>query len=82
MSVRPSQLADAATRMAEHPEVSFASMTTGPSSLVAAVNCRDAEDLCRCLTERVAVLDTIDSIETAPVIRTLKRAGALVLPPR
>ncbi|MFF7752899.1 Lrp/AsnC family transcriptional regulator [Streptomyces sp. NPDC007971] len=82
MSVRPSQLADVATRMAEHPEVSFAAMTTGPSNLVAAVNCRDAEDLCRYLTERVAVLDTIDSIETAPVIRTLKRAGALVLPPR
>ncbi|WP_043268716.1 Lrp/AsnC family transcriptional regulator [Streptomyces sp. CT34] len=82
MSVRPSQLADVARRMASHPEVSFAAMTTGPSNLVAAVNCRDTEDLCRYLTERVAALDAIHAIETAPVIRTLKRAAACVLTPR
>ncbi|MGI5466205.1 Lrp/AsnC family transcriptional regulator [Streptomyces sp. CA-132043] len=82
MSVRPSELADVARRMADHPEVSFAAMTTGPSNLVAAVNCRDAEDLCRYLTERLASLDAIQSIETAPVIRTLKRAAACVLAPR
>ncbi|MEU7638802.1 MULTISPECIES: Lrp/AsnC family transcriptional regulator [unclassified Streptomyces] len=75
MSVQPSRLADVALAMAEHPEVSFAAMTTGPSNLVAAVNCRDTEDLCRYLTERVAALDAIRSIETAPVIRTLKGAA-------
>jgi DNA-binding Lrp family transcriptional regulator len=82
MSVRPAQLADVAQRMADHPEISFAAMTTGPSNLVAAVNCRDAEDLCRYLTERVAAFDAIHSTETAPVIRTLKRAGACLLTPR
>ncbi|MFJ9420388.1 MULTISPECIES: Lrp/AsnC family transcriptional regulator [unclassified Streptomyces] len=76
MTVQPSRLADVARAMADHPEVSFAAMTTGPSNLVAAVNCRDAEDLCRYLTERVATLEAVHSIETAPVIRTLKRAGA------
>ncbi|KUM72277.1 Lrp/AsnC ligand binding domain-containing protein [Streptomyces curacoi] len=75
MSVRPSRLADVAQRPVGHPEISFAAMTTGPSDLVAAVNCRDAEDLCRYLTERVGALDAIPSTETAPVIRTLKRAG-------
>ncbi|GEC10012.1 AsnC family transcriptional regulator [Streptomyces spinoverrucosus] len=78
MSVQPSRLADVARTMADHPEISFAAMTTGPSNLLAAVNCRDAEDLCRYLTERVAALDGIQSIETAPVIRTLKGAGAYV----
>ncbi|WP_405412983.1 Lrp/AsnC family transcriptional regulator [Streptomyces decoyicus] len=78
MSVQPSQLVDVAQAMAGHPEVSFAAMTTGPSNLVAAVNCRNADDLCRYLTERVAALDAIRSIETAPVIRTLKRAGAYI----
>ncbi|MEU9124890.1 AsnC family transcriptional regulator [Streptomyces sp. NPDC048506] len=75
MSVEPAGLADAARALAGHPEVSFAAMTTGPSNLVAAVNCRDADDLCRYLTERVAALDAVRSVETAPVIRTLKRAA-------
>ncbi|GHI10206.1 hypothetical protein [Streptomyces cellostaticus] len=46
------------------------------------MNCRNAEDLCRYLTQRVAALDAIHSIETAPVIQTLKRAAACVLAPR
>ncbi|GFE16257.1 AsnC family transcriptional regulator [Streptomyces glebosus] len=76
MSVRPAALAGVATAMAQHPEVSFAAMTTGPSNLVAAVNCRNPDDLCRYLTERVAALDGVRSMESAPVIRTLKRCGA------
>ncbi|MFB6440814.1 Lrp/AsnC family transcriptional regulator [Streptomyces sp. NPDC056411] len=90
MSVRPSGLAAVAQAMAGHPEVSFAALTTGPSNLVAAVNCRSSDDLCRYLTERVAALDAVRSVETAPVIRTLKRsgsavgagAGRVVVPPR
>ncbi|MGW9048006.1 Lrp/AsnC family transcriptional regulator [Streptomyces lydicus] len=80
MSVRPSGLLRVAQAMAEHPEVAFAAMCTGPSNLVAAVNCRDAEDLCRYLTERVATLDAVRSVETAPVIRTLKRTGTAGIP--
>ncbi|MEV7377727.1 Lrp/AsnC family transcriptional regulator [Streptomyces lydicus] len=80
MSVRPSGLLQVAQAMAEHPEVCFAAMCTGPSNLVAAVNCRDAEDLCRYLTERVATLDAVRSVETAPVIRTLKRTGTAGIP--
>ncbi|MDL4816039.1 Lrp/AsnC family transcriptional regulator [Actinomadura opuntiae] len=75
MSVRPSALQDVATAMAAHPEVSFVALTTGPTNLVAVVNCRDTEDLARYLTERVAALDGIVTMETAPVIRTVKRAG-------
>lgn len=81
MSVQPSQLTTVATAMAGHPEASLVAMTTGPTNLLAAVNCRDAQDLARYLTERIASLDAIRSIETAPVIRTLKRAGTLLLPP-
>ncbi|MEU5237873.1 Lrp/AsnC family transcriptional regulator [Streptomyces lydicus] len=80
MSVRPSGLLQVAQAMAEHPEVCFAALCTGPSNLVAAVNCRDADDLCRYLTERVATLDAVRSVETAPVIRTLKRTGTADIP--
>ncbi|MET7761541.1 Lrp/AsnC ligand binding domain-containing protein [Streptomyces sp. NPDC005393] len=65
-----------ASAMAEHPEVSLVAVTTGPTNLLAAVNCRDAHHLSRSLTERIASLDAIRTMETAPVIRTVKRAGA------
>ncbi|ADI05282.1 transcriptional regulator, AsnC family protein [Streptomyces bingchenggensis BCW-1] len=78
MSVRPSRLAEVASALAEHPEVSLVAMTTGPTNLLGAVNCRDAQHLARYLTERIASLDAIRSLETAPVIRTVKRAGALL----
>lgn len=46
---------------------------------VAAVNCRDTTDLSLLLTERIAPLQGINSMETAPIIRTIKRAGALLV---
>jgi DNA-binding Lrp family transcriptional regulator len=75
ISVQPSKLHAVASAIAEHPEVSLAALTTGPTNLLAAVNCRNAAHLARYLTERVAALDAIHSIETAPVIHTVKRAG-------
>ncbi|MGG2465026.1 Lrp/AsnC family transcriptional regulator [Streptomyces sp. RGM 3693] len=82
MSVRPSRLTAVAAAMAGHPEASFVAMTTGPTNLLAAVTCRDPLDLARYLTERIASLDAIRTMETAPVIRTVKRAGALLPLPR
>jgi DNA-binding Lrp family transcriptional regulator len=78
MSVRPSRLTEVAAAMAEHPEVSLVALTTGPTNLLAAVNCRDSLDLARYLTESVGSLDAVRAVETAPVIRTVKRAGALL----
>lgn len=78
LNVQPSALVAVGEAMAAYPEVSFVAVTTGQTNLVAAVNCRDTLDLYRFLTERVAVLDAVRSMETAPVIRTVKRAGALL----
>jgi hypothetical protein len=47
--------------------------------LVAAINCRDHQDLGRYLTGRIGGLLGIRTIETTPIIRTVKRAGALLL---
>ncbi|WP_433716458.1 hypothetical protein ACQP2U_13605 [Nocardia sp. CA-084685] len=47
--------------------------------MVAAVNCRDPQDLGRYLTERIAELPGIATLETAPIIRTVERAGSLLL---
>jgi DNA-binding Lrp family transcriptional regulator len=78
MSVRPSGLVKVAKALAKHKEVSFAAVTTGPTNLVATVICRDARDLYRYLTERVSALDEVHTMETAPVVRTVKRNGAML----
>jgi DNA-binding Lrp family transcriptional regulator len=78
MSARPSALVTVAEALAAHREVSFAAVTTGPTNLVAAVICRDFPDLYRYLTERISALDGVTHVETAPVVRTVKRNGAVL----
>lgn len=75
MSVRPSAVAAVGAALAGHDEVSFAAGTTGPTNLLAVVHTRGPHHLHRYLDERVAVLDGVNAVETAPVIRTLKGAG-------
>jgi DNA-binding Lrp family transcriptional regulator len=80
MSVQPSELVAVGEALAGHPEVAFAAATTGPTNLLVAVTCRNTHHLYRYLTERVGALEGVRHVETAPVIRTVKRAGATVLP--
>jgi DNA-binding Lrp family transcriptional regulator len=78
LSVPPSRLVEVGETLATHPEVAFVAATTGPTNLLAAVVCRDTTDLFHYLTERVGAIDAVQAVETAPVIRTVKRAGALL----
>ncbi|GAA3180993.1 Lrp/AsnC family transcriptional regulator [Nonomuraea roseoviolacea] len=78
MKVRPSRLAEVGAALAAHPEVDVAAAITGPSNLMAGVTCRDTQDLYRYLTERVAPLEGVRELETSPVIRTVKRMGAVL----
>jgi DNA-binding Lrp family transcriptional regulator len=77
-SVPPSHLAETGAAIAAHPEVAFCAATTGATNLMASVVCRDARDFYRYLTERMGALPLVREVETAPLIRTLKRAGALL----
>lgn len=74
MRVQPRHLAAAGAALATHPEVYFAAATTGPANLVASVTCRGSGDLYRYQTECVGVLDGVVELETAPVLRTVKRS--------
>ncbi|MFD1537209.1 Lrp/AsnC family transcriptional regulator [Nonomuraea guangzhouensis] len=78
MSVKPAKLAAVGEALARHPEVTVAAATTGPANLFAGVTCRDSRDLYRYLTERIGSLKAVRHVETAPLIRTVKRAGALL----
>ncbi|QXJ22633.1 AsnC family transcriptional regulator [Actinomadura graeca] len=75
MSVTPWKLAAVGAALAEHPETAFVGATTGPANLTATVLCADADALYDYLTMRVGRLRSVRSIETTPIIRTVKRAG-------
>ncbi|GGS81339.1 Lrp/AsnC family transcriptional regulator [Nonomuraea spiralis] len=76
MSVPPADLDATGRALADHPEVAFAGATTGPTNLAASVVCRDDAAFYRYLTDSLGALPAIRHIETAPIIRTIKRAGA------
>jgi DNA-binding Lrp family transcriptional regulator len=75
LSVEPARLDEVGKAIAAHPEVPFAGASTGPANLVVSALFRDAEHLYRYLTGELASLPGVRSVETAPIIRTLKRTG-------
>ncbi len=77
LSVEPARLAEAGRAMAAHPEIPFAAATTGPTNLVASAVFRDTPHLYEYLTGELAGLPGVSSVQTAPIIRTLKRTGSV-----
>jgi DNA-binding Lrp family transcriptional regulator len=73
ITVNPRELRAAGELLASHPEVAFAAATTGTSNLFANVLCPDAPSLFDYLTTKIAALPSLVSVESASVIRTLKR---------
>ena len=77
LSVEPARLEEAGLALATHPEIPFAAATTGPANLVASAVFRDTRHLYEYLTGELARLPGVTSVETAPIIRTLKRTGSV-----
>src|ERR1700689_1543242 len=73
----PSRLGSVGRALAEHPEVPFAAATTGPANVVVTALFRDTQHLYEYLTGPLASLPGVSSVETAPIIRTLKRTGSV-----
>ncbi|MEV4575143.1 Lrp/AsnC ligand binding domain-containing protein [Nonomuraea jabiensis] len=78
MSVPPAELDATGRALTWHPEVAYVGATTGPANLMANVVCRDDAAFYRYLTESLGALPAIGRIETAPIIRTVKRFGAVL----
>ena len=55
----------------------FAAATTGPTNVVVTALFRDTQHLYEYLTGPLAALPGVTSVETAPIIRTLKRTGSV-----
>jgi DNA-binding Lrp family transcriptional regulator len=78
LSVEPARLDQAGRTLAGQPEIPFAAATTGPTNLVASAHFRDTQHLYEYLTGELASLPGVRSVETAPIIRTLKRTGSVL----
>ncbi|WP_410607634.1 Lrp/AsnC family transcriptional regulator [Amycolatopsis sp. lyj-109] len=76
MAVAPAQLDRVARTLATHPELALVAATTGPANLVALALCPDAAALHHYLIHRLGALDAIRTLETAPVLRTVKAAAS------
>jgi DNA-binding Lrp family transcriptional regulator len=74
MAVAPAHLDEVARNLATHPELAVVAATTGPTNLVAHALCADPAALHHYLTHRLGAFEAIRTLETAPVLRTVKAA--------
>jgi DNA-binding Lrp family transcriptional regulator len=77
LSVEPARLEETGRALAAHPEIPFVAATTGPTNLLASAAFHDTRHLYEYLTGELAALPGVSSVQTAPVIRTLKRTGSV-----
>jgi DNA-binding Lrp family transcriptional regulator len=77
MSVAPAHFDNAAAELSRHPELAFVAATTGRTNLIAQVLSTDLASLHRYLITDLAQVPGITDLETAPILTTLKAAGAV-----
>ncbi|MBB2938315.1 DNA-binding Lrp family transcriptional regulator [Amycolatopsis bartoniae] len=75
LSVRQPRLAAVAEALARQREVALVAATTGPTNLLASVLCTDADALYTYLADTLATIEGVGHVESAPIIRTLKRTA-------
>jgi DNA-binding Lrp family transcriptional regulator len=75
LAVLPSALTATAEALRTFPEVNFIAVVTGPSNVLASVTCADGGALYDFLTQRIGALGAVRRVESAPVLRVVKRHG-------
>ena len=76
LSVEPARLSAVGRALAGFAEVAFAGATTGPTDVVASIVTTSGTAFYLFLTEAIGTLPGVREIQSAPVLRTVKRAGA------
>ncbi len=72
-TVEPASLETVGNALAADPQVGYVAATTGPTNLYAAVAGPHSTALYSFLTDRIAQLPGIRTVESAPVLRNVKR---------
>ncbi|MFF4258795.1 Lrp/AsnC family transcriptional regulator [Streptomyces sp. NPDC001663] len=73
LTVLPRALADVGRSLAGHPEVHFASATTGQANVVLSARFRSTDELYTYLSEKIGALDGIQAVETCLILRQVKQ---------
>ncbi|MEG8183404.1 Lrp/AsnC family transcriptional regulator [Nocardia terpenica] len=77
LTVPPGDLEHAGLTLSAHPSVRFAAATTGATNLFVAVAAADLTGLYAFLTGTLGALGRSTSVETVPILTTVKRTGLL-----
>ncbi|MFF2146574.1 Lrp/AsnC family transcriptional regulator [Kitasatospora sp. NPDC058190] len=75
INVRPGALEQTAKTLSVHPQVRFTAATTGPANLLIALAAADLEALYSFLITTVGSLNGITTLDTTPLLATVKRTG-------
>ncbi|MFG3017735.1 Lrp/AsnC ligand binding domain-containing protein [Streptomyces sp. NPDC048254] len=71
----PGGLEETGRRLSRHPQVRFASATTGSANLLVAAAAADLDALYVFLSETVGALEHVTTIEVTPILTGVNRAG-------
>ncbi|POX58166.1 AsnC family transcriptional regulator [Streptomyces sp. Ru62] len=75
ITVAPGGLEETGLRLSRHPQVRFASATTGHANLLVAVAATDLNTLYHFLSDTVGALEHITTLEVTPILTGVKRTG-------
>ncbi|WP_405863762.1 Lrp/AsnC family transcriptional regulator [Streptomyces sp. NBC_01515] len=75
ITVAPGGLEETGRRLSRHPQVRFASATTGSANLLVAVAAADLNALYHFLSDTIGALPHVSTIEVTPILSGVKRTG-------
>jgi len=75
ITVAPGGLEETGRRLSRHPQVRFASATTGAANLLVAVAATDLDALYHFVSETIGALPHISTLEVTPLLSGVKRTG-------
>lgn len=75
ITVAPGGLEETGRQLSRHPQVRFASATTGSANLLVAVAATDLNALYFFLSDTIGVLTHVSTIEVTPILSGVKRTG-------
>jgi len=75
ITVAPGGLEETGRQLSHHPQVRFASATTGPANLLVAVAAADLDALYVFLSETIGALEHVTTIDVTPILMGVKRTG-------
>lgn len=78
IQVESASLHNTGQAVAAHPQVAYAAATSSTTNLLLAVGCRDIEELYEYISHEISYAPGVRAVQTAVVIRNIKRAGALL----